>query len=73
MPFGSNFFSSISLLQETIIHANSFQYKSIIYQDHHTLSVSDMIQIGVVQSVSARLDILYRARNINTYQGTPRR
>ena len=46
--FWESFFSSISPLQETIIHANSFQYKSIIYQDQDTLSVSDKIQSSPV-------------------------
>ena len=35
-----NFFQ----LQETIIHANSFQYENTINQHQHTLSVSYMIQ-----------------------------
>ena len=37
------FWKEIYLVQETIIHANSFQYENIINQHQHTLSVSDMI------------------------------
>ena len=63
----SNFFQ----LQETIIHANSFQYENTINQHQHTLSVSYMIQS--IAAVSAGWDILYRVRIKTTYQGTPRR
>ena len=54
LPCTRNFSSSISLVEKTIIHANSFQYQSIVYQDQHTLSVSDMIHTTEQSSHSVR-------------------
>ena len=60
------------LVEETTIHANSFQYQSIIYQDQHILSVSDMIQRRAVSQCKVGYFISSQESGLrNTIHNTP--